>query len=119
MTAAKTKNPRTPGRQARRSVAIRARRGADAGSFFFEARHDQGLEGDRAAVGAGMFVGLLVALFLRRHLRCGPLTSIYPEPRTLDVFAISVPPDNFAIGITLRHIIVCAIVGNFNLFSTR
>jgi tetratricopeptide (TPR) repeat protein len=46
--AGKTKNLGTPGRQARRSVAPRARREADAGSFFFEARHDQALKAENA-----------------------------------------------------------------------
>jgi hypothetical protein len=55
-----------------------------AGSFFFEARHDQGLEGDRAAVGAAVFKLLLVAIFLWSHLADQPFPRIDLQPTMFD-----------------------------------
>jgi hypothetical protein len=63
-----------------------------AGSFFFEARHDQGLKGDRAAVRAGVFNLLLVTMFLRRHLAGEPFASVDAEsraPQGLTVFLVA------------------------------
>ena len=51
---------------------------------FFEARHDQGLEGDRAAVGAAVFELLLVAIFLRSHLADQPFARIDLQPTMFD-----------------------------------
>ena len=64
-----TKDLRTPGRQARRSVA------RPAGSCFFEARHDQGLEG-RLAAEQDSGLDLAEDQFARfHHPRCRPVVS--------------------------------------------
>ena len=71
--------------QARCSAAP-ARRGTCRlpGSLLLEARHDQGLEGDRAAVGAAVFELLLVAIFLRSHLADQPFARIDLQPTMFD-----------------------------------
>jgi hypothetical protein len=58
----------------------------------FEARHDQGLQGDRHAVGAGVFNLLLVAIFLRSHLAGEPFARVDKEsraPHDLTVFLVA------------------------------
>jgi hypothetical protein len=55
-----------------------ARSVSNAGSFFFEARYDQGLEGDRA----GVFNLLLVAIFLWCEFRRNPATDSEMKPAT-------------------------------------
>jgi hypothetical protein len=53
-------------------------------SFLLQTRHDQGLEGDRAAVPAGVFNLLLVAIFLRSHLADQPFARIDLQPTMFD-----------------------------------
>jgi hypothetical protein len=83
-------------------------------SLLLEARHDQRLQRDRTTVGASVFVDLLVAVLLGSELGSRPFASIYTEPRTLDVLAVLAPAGDFAIGVTLRHVIVRAVIGNFD-----
>src|SRR5277367_3801929 len=105
MTAAKTKTPDAwpPGRGSTSVDDIR-RRGRSAGParrgtcrlpgslLLLDARHDQGLEGDRAAVGAAVFNLLLVAIFLRSHLAGEPFASVDADSRAsqgLTVFLVA------------------------------
>ena len=67
-----------------------ARNVSNAGSFFLEARHDQGLKGDRAAVRASVFVNLFVAVFLRSHLAEQPFARIDLQPTMFGIIMASV-----------------------------
>src|SRR5271169_5175453 len=96
MTAGKTKTADAwpPGRgstsvttsQARRSAAPRQARNVSTARLLvpLDPRHEQRLQRDRAAVGASMFVGLLVTIFLRSHLADQPFARIDLQPTVFD-----------------------------------